>query len=1092
MSTRIFNDLSENHSLNENSFPMHSGLTVYGASAGSGKTYTLTLEYLKQALSDGYNANKFRTILAVTFTNKATDEMKIRIISTLNSIVNDLDRTVSDLLCKELNIDSHTLKDRAVKVQQAILHNYSNFSILTIDKFFQKVLHAFVREAGLRPGFRLELDQDRLMDEAVDRMMLNLHRNKFLYAQMSNMIDEQMEKGSAWDIRRALKNSGSKVLEERFRRLGYRFHSKIRDTAFMESYGDEMAKIIERLESELAATVKVAIDAVNAAELQKSDFFSGEIGPINYFYKLQGGKYEPPGKSVNKLLDNGNSDAWCRKTVSEAVKDKIRQISDLLTSSLRQAADIYEKKHRQYFTAVCIKKAMGNLSFFAEIEANIRETANDENLMSISETTYLLGNLINESDTPFIYEMTGSRYGAFMIDEFQDTSEAQWQNFRPLLKNSLSEGKGSLVVGDVKQSIYRWRNGDWRILAHRIFSDFGNFAVTEKNLDTNWRSFPCVVEFNNALFSALPAYIEKDFTETLDSAVADIEVNMLSSAYKNAEQKIAETNRNKGGYVSFSVIKNEKDTEIKAVDKILEQLPALIADMQDRGYKAKDIAVLVRKVKDGQAVSDCLLNYKSVSGDTEHCFDIMSQDTLYIKKSATVQFIISILRTVVNPDDKINNASINYFLNRNNPDFKWNDAGILDVSVQEKLSGLTSLSLPEVFEHLLRAFDLGDNPVEVPYIQELHDILISFSSNEISDIASFVEHWDNEGDKKKLSEGQTPDAINIITIHKAKGLEYPVVIIPFCNWDMKPRDAVWVSPEEEPFNQLPYVLLNYGETMKNSYFCKDYYYETIQSLVDNLNLMYVAFTRAKEELHVMLPLPVRKLKSNVACTLSAFLENNPGFMDGKMKIEWLNDEDLCYVSGEKQYRQENGNSENFSGIFITNCNSSAFDKKLRLSYKSQDYFPEQDAPLQLRNYGILMHRVFSLIRSIKDVPAAIDRMENDGLIGKEHVPELKTRVDRALRFAGQWFADENRYEIITEKFLLLPASMNKGLSRRPDRIMSSENETIIVDYKFGVLKKNSHGIQVKSYMQLLEMMNYPNIKGYVWYADMDSIEEIHL
>jgi ATP-dependent exoDNAse (exonuclease V) beta subunit len=1090
----MFDDLSENRSLNENASPMYnSGLTVYGASAGSGKTYTLTLEYLKQALADGYNANKFRTILAVTFTNKATDEMKIRIISTLNSIANDLDPTVADSLCRELNIDRHTLKDRAARVQQAILHNYSSFSICTIDKFFQKVLHAFVREAGLRPGFKLELDKDRLMDEAVDRMMLNLHRKEFLYAQMSNMIDEQMEKGSAWDIRRALKDSGSKVLEEQFRRLGHRFHSKIRDVEFMRNFNAEMAKMIERFENELADTAKIAIDAVNAAGLQKSDFCGGEIGPVNYFYKLQDGKYEPPGKSVIKLLDNGDSDAWCKKTGLEAVKDRIRHISDILTSSLIWVADIYEKKSRQYFTAVCIKKAMGNLSFFAEIETNIHEIANDENLMPISETTHLLGNLINESDTPFIYEMTGSRYGAFMIDEFQDTSEAQWQNFRPLLKNSLSEGKNSLVVGDVKQSIYRWRNGDWRILAHKIFSDFGNFAVTEKNLDTNWRSFPCIVEFNNALFSALPAYIEKEFAETLEPPAADAEVNILSFAYKNVEQKIAETNRNKGGYVSFSVIKTEKGAETKAADKVLEQLPALVVDLQDRGYRAKDIAILVRKVKDGQAVSDCLLNYKITSGDTEHCFDIMSQDTLYIKKSATVQFIIALMRTVVNPDDRINNASINYFLNRNNPDFKWDDAGILDVGVQEKLSGLTSLSLPEAFEHLLRAFDLGGDPVEVPYIQELHDMLISFSTNEISDIASFVEHWDSEGEKMKLSEGQTPDAINIITIHKAKGLEYPAVIIPFCNWDMKPRDAIWVAPEEEPFNQLPHVLINYNNAMKNSYFYKDYYYETIQSLVDNLNLMYVAFTRAKEELHVMLPLPARKLKSNVACTLSAFLENSPDCMNGKMKIERSDNDDLCYISGEKQYRQDSRSSEKFSGIFITDYSSSAFDKKLRLSYGSQDYFPEHDgAPLQLRNYGLLMHRVFSLIRSVKDVPAAIERIENDGLIGKEYIPELKTRVDKALRFAGQWFADEDRYEIIIEKFLLLPASMKSGRSRRPDRIMSSENETTVIDYKFGLLKKDSYGMQVKSYMQLLEMMKYPNIKGYVWYVDMDSIEEIHL
>ncbi|MDR1583733.1 MAG: UvrD-helicase domain-containing protein [Prevotellaceae bacterium] len=1092
----LFSDLSANHSTTQNFFSAHNELTIYGASAGSGKTYTLTLEYLKQALSDGYNANKFQTILAVTFTNKATDEMKIRIISTLNNIIHDRDSAVSDSICKELNIDKRILKDRAQRVQQAILHNYSRFSISTIDKFFQKVLHAFVREAGLRPGFKLELNQNRLMDETIDRMMLNLHKKDFLYRQVSDIIDEQMEKGRAWDIRKNLKDKGKEVLEERFRALGSQFHSKVRDTTFMDNFANEMDKIIDSFEQKLTGIAEAAISIIDSYEnLEKSDFCHGEYGPVNYFYKLKEGKYEAPGQWVIDVL---NSNIWHKKDISEIVKNEIQQIAGNLTYLLKNAVIFYEQNHRQYFTAKCVKKAMNILVFFAEIETNIREITNDENLMPISETTHLLGKLINESDTPFIYEMTGSRYGVFMIDEFQDTSEAQWRNFKPLLKNSLSEGKNSLVTGDVKQSIYRWRNGDWSILAHKIFNEFSNFNVNEKNLDTNWRSFPNVIEFNNALFSALPAYIENVFAIS-----TGIKINMLSSAYKNAEQKISETNRNKSGYVSISLIRDEKDendADIKAKNKILKQLPTLIADMQDRGYRASDIAILVRKATEGQEISDCLLNYKKTSGDTKHCFDIMSKDALLLKKSATVQFIISLMRAVINPDDKINNASINYFLNKDNPMFKWNNSGILDNNIKEKLSGLTSLSLPEVFERLVRMFDLGGNPVEIPYIQELHDMLISFSNNRISDISSLVEYWDNENENMKLSEGQTPDAINIITIHTAKGLEFPAVIIPFCNWKMKSsyRDTIWVSPTKEPFSQLPHVLVNYGNDMKNSYFDEEYCYETLQSLVDNLNLLYVAFTRAKEELHVMLPLPKLQKKSNsnsdatsyASSTISTFLMDNPNFMNGKIKIKRLPCEDLCYVLGEKQNRQENKNRKKSEEIFIKDYNSSAFDKKLRLRYESENYFPEHDSPLQLRNYGILMHKVFSFVRSEKDVPAAIDRIEKDGLIDKEHIPELRTRVEKALHFAGKWFADDNTYEIITEKFLILPASMNRGLSRRPDRIMSSENETILVDYKFGILKKDSHKIQVKNYMQLLKMMKYPNIKGYVWYVDMNLIEEI--
>ncbi|MDR1130688.1 MAG: UvrD-helicase domain-containing protein, partial [Prevotellaceae bacterium] len=734
--------------------PIPSELTVYSASAGSGKTHTLTLEYLKQALSNGYNANKFREILAVTFTNKATDEMKIRIIKTLNDIANGRENKIADPICRELNIDRQTLKDRATRVQQSILHNYSSFSISTIDKFFQKVIHAFVREAGLRPGFRLELDRDRLIGEAIDRMMLNIRRNDFLYRHISDVIDEQMEKGHSWDIRKSLQSKGYEILKEQFHEFDRQFHTKIRDAAFMSGFSLELKKIMDDFEKKLNAFAGSAISLIADNELSKSDFFKGENGAINYFYKLKKGDYSLPAKAVEEQFEKDDDDdaAWCGKTVSGIVKAGIQQISGQLNYLLRSAAEYHKENYRRYFTAACIKKAMVHLGFFAEMEANIRETANDENLMPISETTRLLGKLINESDAPFIYERTGSRYGIFMIDEFQDTSEAQWRNFKPLLKNSLSEGRSSLVVGDVKQSIYRWRNGDWRILAHKIFSDFSNFTVREKNLDTNWRSFPKVIEFNNALFSALPAYLEQAFYPSLRS---DTGVKALSSAYRNVKQKISENNMDKGGYVSLSLIIKENDA--KADDKILEQLPKLIADMQDRGYRARDIAILVRDANYGRKVSDCLLNY--ADSDTKHCFDIVYQDALLVNKSATVKFIISLMKAALNPDDKVNNALINYFLNKDKPDFKWDSSGVLDSDVKKQLSVLTSLSLPEVFERLIRTFDLGKDPIEIPYIQELHDTLISFSNNEIPDISSFIEYWDAESGKMNLSEGKTPEAI---------------------------------------------------------------------------------------------------------------------------------------------------------------------------------------------------------------------------------------------------------------------------------------------------------------------------------------------
>jgi len=1064
------------------------GLTVYKASAGSGKTYTLTLNYLKQALSDGYNPNKFREILAVTFTNKATDEMKARIIDTLNNIITKTDNVIIELLCSHLEIDEQTLIDRAKRVQRAILHNYSDFSISTIDKFFQKILHVFVREAGLRPGFRLELDQERLMDEAVDKMMLNIHKNEALYKQMSDIIDEQMERGAAWDIRRTLKTRGKEVFNEQFRELGADFHRKIEDSAFMEGYLKTISAITNNFEEKMHMIAKSAIQLIEEFDAHKSDFYYGKTGPINHFYKLQNGDYDEPGTRIKNILNSDNDETWLSKKISEITKIELMQITGHLTMLLKQSVDLYNKNYAEYCTALSIKKSMNVLGFLAEIEANVKDIANTENLMPISETTHLLGNLIDDSDAPFIYERAGTRYSTFMIDEFQDTSAAQWKNFKPLLQNSLAENKDSLVVGDVKQSIYRWRNGDWRILASKIFSDFNNFAVFRKNLDTNWRSSPNIIEFNNELFSSLPKFIENEF---LSDFPENDSQTLLSAAYEDSQQKTADKNRSKGGYVSIQAIRDTN--ECKAKDKILENLPSIIADIQDRGYKAKEILILVRKSADGQVITNCLLNHKHKSGDANHCFEVLSPDSLFISKSETIQFIISLMRAIVNPENEINNATINHYLNKDNDKYSWENSASLSSELKQFLSGITSLSLSEIFEQFVVHFNL-ENTSEIAYLQELHDEIITFANTEISDTSAFINYWDNKGDNIKLSAGELPDAINIMTIHKAKGLEYPIVIIPYCDWPMKPmfNSAIWVNPTQKPYSDLPHVPVNYNNTMKSSYFLNDYRYETMQSLIDNLNLLYVSFTRAKEELYIMLPLSAETKSNyfkkdkiqNAATTILNFIEANPAFLRKKLVKEAGE-----YILGEKQQNQSSFAAKS-NAILLETYNTQPFDKKLRLKYESENFFPELATPIQLRNYGNLMHKVFSYIHSEKDIPEAIALIENEGLLSKEQLPELQKRINNALLAVKDWFADNSGYKVITEKFLLLPSSMNKGMSRRPDRIMISPNKTIIIDYKFGAHKNENYNTQVKSYIELLAAMNYPNIEGYIWYVDQNQIEKI--
>ena len=1070
-----------------------SGLTVYRASAGSGKTYTLTMEYLKKVLREDYNVNKFREILAVTFTNKATEEMKSRIVNTLNNIVANPDFD-TDALCDELNIDKNILRNRAAKVQKAILHNYSGFSISTIDRFFQ----AFVREAGLHPGFRIELDHDRLMDEAVDRMIRNLQPQSPLYEYLLAVIDEQMERGRHWDVSTIIKKKGSEVFKERFGAFDSDFHTKIRDNEFMNRFDGEMDAIIDSFDSQMAAFGRQATEIIDSNGLEKDSFAYGKSGAINYFYKIMTGKYDAgnyePGKRVQEMLDTDDPLKWYSKKFINSKNINLEHVAGALSELLRRSVDLYKEKFAFRCTAHCVKDALKSLRFLAAIETGLLDVAQTENLMTIGKTTGLLGKLVSENDAPFIYERIGSRYSIFMIDEFQDTSAAQWRNFRPLLANSLAENQPSLVVGDVKQSIYRWRNGDWRILASQIFADFSQFAVYEKNLDTNWRSCRSIVEFNNAIFSQLPPYVENHF-DGGESGVA------ISAAYAGGSQRVAPKNANRAGYVELSLIScRERAEERKTA---LERLPKLVADLQDRGYSASEIAIVVRTGADGMAVAEKMLEHKRSSGDSEHCFDVISSDSLHIVASPSVRFIIAVMRATLNIGDEINNAVINRFCRLRSADFNWNRAKYLDSETEKFIRGLVSFSILEIIEQTIRFFELGNSPAEIPYIQELHNTVLNFANGEISDVSAFLDYWNEHGNDLKLSGGQIPDAISIVTVHSSKGLEYPVVIIPFCNWKLQPHtgETVWTEPVDEPFNQLAHLPVPYGDAMKNSLFAGDYNLETMQTIIDSLNILYVAFTRAEEELHVMIPFTESASSASkpdsaskfgsIAKVISGFLTDNPDFMDGKMKSETLDSGDRVYTAGEK-IRQRNVGSKTFDGLILSQYHSSPFNKKLKLKYHSENYFPDAQTPIQSRNYGNLMHRIFSMIASVDDLPAAIAAIEAEGLIDKSMLPELELRVKKALDSAGNWFAPDNGYQIVTERFIILPSELSLGVSRKPDRIMCSASETIVIDYKFGTHKRKAYVEQIQSYIRILEAMKYPNIKGYLWYVDLCEQESVFL
>lgn len=1081
------------------------GLTVYRASAGSGKTYTLTLEYLKQVLRSEHSVTLFRSVLAVTFTNKATEEMKSRILSSLNDLAEGKDAALSKVLQKELQLEEKNLQYRARKVRTAILHDYSRFAVSTIDTFFQKIIHSFIREAGLRPGFRLETDQDKILDEAIDQLLLSTHEKPAIYNQILGMIDEQMESGSTWDIRGMLKEKAGLIFKEDFRALGDSFYSMISDPVLMQMYTEDVRSIVTNFEKLMTDFASQAFGLMTDVDLEIDNFRYGKSGPFGYFVRIKKGLYSPSQRVLEALYDESK---WIRSREEGMIRSSLEQIVPQLHELLKSALLVYDTQLEKVQTAKAILKNLNLLKLLAEIESNVRSVIADENLMPISESTHILGKLIDGNETPFIYERIGTHYRNYMIDEFQDTSIAQWQNFRPLLTNSLAENNFNMVVGDVKQSIYRWRNGDWTILANKLERDFAHFEINRKSLDTNWRSKQAVVHFNNTLFYKFPRFVEMHRKNENPHLPEEFH-KLISSAYQDVEQKTSPKIEEGSGYVFVEAIHSSDDA--RSEDLILSRLPELIVDIQDRGYKASDIAILVRRAIEGELVSNCLLKYKKESGDTKHCFDIISQDTLYIANSLSVRLIIGLLRACIDSGNEINNAFLNHYLHRkmlninkpketvqldlfsstNFPKESEKFSGLLPKNIISFLTDINQLSLPEIFEQLISTFELNKDTESISYIQELHDELLKFSKNKLSDVAAFLNWWELNSKKLKLSPGESTNGINILTIHKSKGLQFPIVIIPFCNWQMKPRvnNLMWVNPYSIPFNTLPKVPVNYSKNLSLSEFKLDYELETTQTLVDNINLMYVAFTRPEDELYIMLPLgkesdnPPASYIYNTATALYRFFN---------YKEEKTGEEFKYSFKFGKQTNKEKQKEIEAKNLLIHNYTSNNFIKKLRTRYESEDFFSENGI-LQQRNYGKLMHRVFAEIIHLEDIKESIDKLEDEGWIASDEVSILRGKIDLALKnpIVNEWFS--GKMEVKTETFLLLPPAMQKkyGFSKRPDRVMFSEDKCIVVDYKFGVVEDQSHKKQVRTYTTLLESMGYQNVTAYLWYVDSNRVMQIN-
>lgn len=1042
---------------------------ILNASAGSGKTYQLAYQYVRDTVEQ---PSLYRHILAVTFTNKATEEMKSRILKEIHALASGARSAYLDDLCRELRLDAETVRSRAREVRGRILHDYSRFTVLTIDTFFQRILRAFIKELGLDLDYTVEIETASLLARSADALIERIASDRELLRWMTDFVEERIEEGRRWDIREGILALGGELFKEQNRQTLLSARSR-------EELGRIVRRIVGRAEAtrgELVATAREAVRRIAEAGLSVDDFPYKRSGFAAWFYTVAEGTVCRYGARVEAACADGAK--W------GPAGSAAQRLRDELQPLLRRMCAIYDGNLRSWNTAALLRENYRSFALLFDLYAEVNALCDRQNMMLLSETKYILSEFIGRNDAPFIYEKAGNRYDRFMIDEFQDTSQREWENFLPLLRNAMSqsERQAVLLVGDVKQSIYRWRGGDWQILRRGALEALGEERTEVAHLDRNFRSLPQVVLFNNrAMRSAvdtdnavLNGLISKaaERGDLTNAEAAELH-DTLSDAYRAMEQRPVRQAEHPG-YVSVETFVGEP--------ALVERICALL----DSGFRPSDLMILVRRAADGARIAAELLDFKSRNTDPRYRFDVMTQEALVIGKAPVSGFIAASLRLAVDPDDSLSRAVRNRYLGR-----PFDEP--LGEAEEAFFRSIRLLSPEEAFERIVVEHRLADDRSETAYLQALHEQIISFSASRIADIPLFLRWWEETGAARSLTVEESATTIEISTIHKAKGLEKRVVLIPWCSWELGPkftgfvRNVVWAEArgDADEVGRFPVYCRT---EMADSDFSAEYYRELVHAHVDNVNLLYVALTRAAESLHVFIP---QKRAESAGSLLLAGLGH-----DGDRAF--VGDLEGRYSSSEQGERYEFGT---FAGpvaaadgtaevrhVVLEHYPTSLADLRLRLP--SERYFDEGAVELAPRNLGIMMHRAFELAHDAAEIGTAVDRMVAEGSLSADEAVELRGMIDRALGnpvvrewFAGGWETVRNEQQIIRP---------GERSVRRPDRVMTRGDRAVVVDYKFGKREAAAYRQQIRAYASLLGRMGYARVEGYIWYVRLGEVERVEL
>ncbi|RUT78902.1 UvrD-helicase domain-containing protein [Ancylomarina longa] len=1086
-----------------------SRLTIYRASAGSGKTFTLTNEYLNLVFDDPLN---YKTILAVTFTNKATDEMKSRIVKEIYILSEGTDSAYAADLCAKHQWSPLQLKVRAKEILTRLLHDYSRFSVTTIDSFFQKVVRSFTREIGLQMGYNIELDQGRVLNEVVDLLLLEVDHDSQLRAWLSAFAESKIRDGKTWNFKQDIMVLGREVFKEDFQNFSDQLILKLSDKNFLSSYRKSLAEIKTDFENYFAQIGEKARNLIQQQGLDVANFSYGKSGVAGYLTSLGlGGKMEP-GIRARNAMDTVQK--WMTGKASSDEKQAIESVFyGGLNELLKDAIVYYDEQGMLYRS---IDKTLGyiyTLGILTDLSKQIQKYTEGENIFLLSDASRLLRNIIGDNDSPFIYEKIGNAYQHFMIDEFQDTSAMQWDNFRPLVANSLSEDHHSLVVGDVKQSIYRWRNGDWKLLSEQLDKDFKSFGVDGLSLNYNWRSSRNIIDFNNAVFALASQILQNDYNASIPSEISESlneEQQKILNAYQDVYQHLPDKKEKVQGYVNIQFI--DKETEQDWTDKVLEDLPYKIELLQENGYQARDIAILVRNGREGGIVADTLMSYAASENAIENVnYEVISNDSLYLKNASVVNFLIHLLHFFVYPEDKINlgflKQEFQVYIQDNEPGESDDMFAVIELETflescfpsefLESIPELKRQPLYDLVEKLIAIFHLNNNPKDYPYLEAFQDFVLGFTKNDAPELNAFLQYWQERKEKEVISVSDQQDAIRIMTIHKSKGLEFKAVILPFCNWDIdntRHTNILWCQPKVEGFNTLDVLPVRYSSTLRDTIYFEAYFTEKLQAYIDNLNLLYVAQTRAEEVFIAYAPNNENKEIKTIADLLKFLLENATNYTSdffGNKIVSLSNNWNA--ETGVFELGTLSGKSLSKALIEKKNLESypaSLLDDRLKLRSHSADYFDFSEAD-SVENFspvsrGNILHQLFQLIHYSDDLEKAVKQLQFEGKIDEKQAHEISDFASGILADPSVSGFFTREWTVINERDILL----GKGDIQRPDRVIYKDKQAVVIDYKFGMKKLKSHINQISTYKRLIQQLGFEEVKAYILYGKLSEMVEV--